>query len=211
MKKIIKLTETDLRSIIKESVNKIINEILDDPYDYAKVKGLSAAAYEAANTPDADPKWAERKIRQANAIKDRWRKLSNEYSKLEDNDSGVKWAMAGMNLHRAGQGIKDPKGYIRRNGYGNYLKGVTESDLHKIVKESTVNEVMHNGYSYHGNDKTSWDMVGAQRETNTTLRLGDLFNAVEGGDINKAQTVLKQLKHNIKQSQKDDVNSRSFR
>lgn len=123
-KKLIRLTESDLHRIVKESVKKIINEILDDPHDYAKVKGLSAAAYEAANTPGADPKWAERKMRQSNAIKDRWRKLSNEYSKLEDNDSGVKWAMNGMDLHRAGQGMKDPKGYIRRNGYDKFLSGM---------------------------------------------------------------------------------------
>ena len=140
-KQVIRLTENSLRRIIKESVNKIlneysVNEILDDPHDYAKVKGLSAAAYKLARTPGADPSWAERKMRQSNAIKDRARKLSREYSASEGNNQNVDWAMAGMNTHRVEQGMDDPKGYIRRNGFNNYLKGVTESDLHKIVKES---------------------------------------------------------------------------
>lgn len=80
-------------------------------------------------------------MRQSDAIKGRWRKLANEYSKSEGNDSSVDWAMAGMEAHRVKQGLDDPKGYIRRNGYGNYLKGVTESDIHRIVKES-VNRVL---------------------------------------------------------------------
>ena len=131
-KQVIRLTEGDLHNIIKESVN----EILDDPYDYAKVNGLSAAAFKAARTPNADPKWAERKMRQSNVIKDRSEKLRSEFSKMNGNNPYVDFAMSGVDVHRIKQGLHDPKGYIRRNGYGNYLKGVTESDLHRIVKES---------------------------------------------------------------------------
>jgi hypothetical protein len=150
-KQVIRLTEGDLHKIVKESVSKIlkesINEILDDPYDYAKVKGLSAAAYKASKTPGADPKWAERKMRQSNAIKDRSRKLANEYSKLQGNNPYVDWAMADVDVHRVNQGIEDPKGFIRRNGFNNYLKGMTESDLHKVVKES-VDEVLNENDMY---------------------------------------------------------------
>lgn len=137
MKKLIRLTESDLHKIVKESVN----EILDDPYDYGKVNGLSAAAFKAARTPGADPKWAARKMRQANAIKDRSKRLKSEFSKMNDNNPNVDFAMSGVDVHRAKQGFHDPKGYIRRNGYGNYLKGVTESNLHRIVKES-VNRIL---------------------------------------------------------------------
>ena len=142
-KKLIRLTESDLHRIVKESVN----EILDDPYDYAKVNGLSAAAFKAARTPNADPKWAERKMRQSDAIKDRWRKLANEFSKMNDNNPYVDYAMSDVDVHRVDQGLDDPKGYIRRNGYGNYLKGVAESYLHRIVKES-VNRILKENSMY---------------------------------------------------------------
>ena len=140
-KQVIRLTEGDLHNIIKES----LNEILDDPYDYAKVKGLSAAAFKAARTPGADPKWAERKMRQSDAIKDRWRKLANEYSKSEGNNPYVDWAMSGQEVHNVDKGLQNPKDYIRRNGYGNYLKGVTESDLHNIIRES-VQKILKETY-----------------------------------------------------------------
>ena len=122
-KKVIRLTESDLHRIVKESVKKIINEILDDPHDYAKVKGLSAAAFGAAELSD-DPKWKERKMRQSDLIGQRASELRKQYSNSLGNMPQADWAMSDQSVHNIEKGIKDPKGYIRRNGYDKFLSGM---------------------------------------------------------------------------------------
>jgi hypothetical protein len=64
---------------------------------------------------------------------------------MEGNYSNVDWAMAGQNNHRVQQGLDDPKGYIKRNGYGDFLKGVKESKLNRIVNES-VKKIIREGF-----------------------------------------------------------------
>ena len=122
-KKMIRLTESDIHRIVKESVKKIISEILDDPHDYAKVKGLSAAAFGAANSSD-DPKWKERKMRQSELIGQRARELRKKYSDSLGNMPEADWAMSDQSVHSIKKGMKDPKDYIRRNGYDKFLSGM---------------------------------------------------------------------------------------
>lgn len=122
-KKIIRLTENDIHKIVKESVKKIISEILDDPHDYAKVKGLSAAAFGAADLSD-DPKYKERKMRQSELIGQRASDLKKQYSKSLDNMPQADFAMSDQSVHNIQKGLKNPKDYIRRNGYDKFLSGM---------------------------------------------------------------------------------------
>ena len=214
-KQVIRLTEGDLHKIVRESVRKILKENSMYKNGILSQKGVTAVNNSNAQTEH------ERFLKKYTPNFTKRKKLK-EYTGdfgYSDDPNYNKFAQQNRPQQKQTPPLANyqPKrlggNLVSNDGGESYMWDDSQQRQfgnNGTVEESAVNEVMYNGYSYHGNDKTSWDMVGAQREANKTLRLGDLFNAVEGGDINKAQTVLKQLKHNIKQSRKDDVNSRSL-
>jgi hypothetical protein len=117
-KKIIRLTESDLHRVVKESVNIIISEIFDN-HTSPEVKGLAAAAFKASNDENADPKWRERKERQYGKLFDK----SLEMAKKHRFDPMVDLARADSDFDKIHQGMEDPKGYIEKYGFGKYLSG----------------------------------------------------------------------------------------
>ena len=74
-KKLISLTESDLHKIVKESVNRVISEVLDTT---DSIKYFYNSKGEKLNNPKSkikgilDPKWKERKKRQMNTIRDKY-------------------------------------------------------------------------------------------------------------------------------------------
>ena len=83
MKKIIRLTENDLHQIIKESVQNIISEVLNDPVAHEDAYALAGAAKGATKTLGGkikgmfNPAWKARKERQYNTFADRGEELRN--------------------------------------------------------------------------------------------------------------------------------------
>ena len=82
--KLIRLTESDLHRIIKESVNNILNEVLDEPTEHDDAYRLAGAAKGATETLGGkikgmfNPKWKERKQRQYDLFANRGEELRDK-------------------------------------------------------------------------------------------------------------------------------------
>ena len=131
-KKLIRLTESDLHRIVKESVNKIINEIGDTPKGQRALGALHA-----------------RKVLRNNDLSD------DTYNYAQNARGGDKYDNRGNNenplYHDYANGYIDylnshPDEYI-----ANKRKRMSESYLHRIVKES-VNRVLKEGVEFSSED-----------------------------------------------------------
>lgn len=93
-KKLIKLTESDLHKIVKESVNKILNEVLDTTdsiKSFYRDKGEQLSKPKSKIKGMLDPKWRERKIQQMNMLKDRHDDIRRVDRHLNNMDNGYYW------------------------------------------------------------------------------------------------------------------------
>jgi hypothetical protein len=134
-KKLIRLTESDLHKIVKESVGKIINEIGDTPKGQEMLGRTAERAYQRAQrTSGADKK---RYMRTYDDAYKTGGKSSNKHlgGSREHFDNGrdyeyEKWA----DEHNGN--VAESKTMNKK------LIRLTESDLHKIVKES-VNKIIN--------------------------------------------------------------------
>ena len=90
-KKLIRLTESDLHRIVKESVNKILTEVLDTT---DSIKSFYNNKGEKLNSPKSkikgilNPKWKERKKRQMNTIRDKYDDINLIDRHLGNMDNG---------------------------------------------------------------------------------------------------------------------------
>lgn len=89
--KLIKLTEGDLHRIVKESVNRVLNEVLDTT---DSIKSFYNDKGEQLNKPQSrikgmlDPKWRKRKSQQMNMLKDRHDDIRRIDRHLNNMDKG---------------------------------------------------------------------------------------------------------------------------
>ena len=93
-KKLIRLTESDLHRIVKESVNKILNEVLDTTdsiKSFYRDKGEQLSKPKSKIKGMLDPKWRERKIQQMNMLKDRHDDIRRVDRHLNNMDNGYYW------------------------------------------------------------------------------------------------------------------------
>ena len=90
-KKLIRLTESDLHKIVKESVNRVLTEVLDTT---DSIKSFYDNKGKKLNSPKSkikgilDPKWKERKNRQMDTIKDKYNDISLIDRHLGNMDDG---------------------------------------------------------------------------------------------------------------------------
>lgn len=90
-KKQIRLTEQDLHRIVKESVNRILNEVLDTT---DSIKSFYNSKGEQLSKPKTkikgmlDPKWSERKKKQMNMLRDRYEDIRKVDRHLNNMDNG---------------------------------------------------------------------------------------------------------------------------
>ena len=106
MKKIVRLTESDLHGIIRNSVNKILSELDWRTYANAANKSSDRAA-EYDDKANAKPKWydglmfgaPERKRKLASKNRDKERDRANRFAKAANN------------------AVKDQLGYKSKNGF----------------------------------------------------------------------------------------------
>ena len=160
-KKLIGLTESDLHKIVKESVNKIINEIGDTE------KGQDALA-QARGRADKRNKLLRR------AMGNKYRKISHDAQEKAYSQG-----------EKHGFDIYDPNGAYDKGISKGYEKALAkEPRLHKIVKES-VNKVLREGI----NDITPLS-THIQNNQDTDLEtlgniVDDLRKVKEGGALSK--------------------------
>ena len=89
--KLIKLTEGDLHRIVKKSVNRVLNEVLDTT---DSIKSFYNDKGEQLNKPQSrikgmlDPKWRKRKSQQMNMLKDRHDDIRRIDRHLNNMDKG---------------------------------------------------------------------------------------------------------------------------
>ena len=122
-KKLIRLTESDLHKIVKESVGKIINEIGDTPKGQRGLGGLHA-----------------RKVLRNNDLSD------DTYNYAQNARGGDKYDNRGNNenplYHDYANGYIDYLNSHPDEYMANKRKRMSESYLHRIVKES-VNRILN--------------------------------------------------------------------
>lgn len=139
MKKLFKLTESDLRNIIKESVNKIINEIGDTPNGQRALGAVAARSihrhYDALG--DDDPESAEY-----------WDNVANDAARIGHNNVQPGWEdLPNGEAQYFDDGMEYWENNLKKYESKNIDKKLfklTERDLHSIVKES-VNKVLKEG------------------------------------------------------------------
>jgi hypothetical protein len=91
MKKIVRLTESDIHKIVKESVNQVIKEVLDTT---DSIKQFYNDKGEQLNSPQSkikgilNPKWKERKNRQMGVLKDKYDDIKLIDRHLNNMDNG---------------------------------------------------------------------------------------------------------------------------
>ena len=105
MKKIIRLTESDLHGIIRNSVNKILSEL--DWRTYANAANKSAERQKDYKEKSKEKKWYD------SILPSRARKRQGKISNLADkeNDRSRRFASAANNA------VKDQLGYKSKNGF----------------------------------------------------------------------------------------------
>lgn len=105
----VRLTESQLHQIIKESVKKVLNEIYDSDYNGFHLGNSAGLATRASQSLKAaiDPKYKERKIRQAKLFGDEGRKTAlnknlndpeNTHDTMSDYNAGFDWGLKGKKL-----------------------------------------------------------------------------------------------------------------
>ena len=90
-KKLIRLTESDLHKIVKESVNKILYEVLDTTdsiKSFYNDKGEQLSKPKAKIKGMLNPKWRERKNQQMNMLRDRHDDIRRIDRHLNNMDNG---------------------------------------------------------------------------------------------------------------------------
>lgn len=105
MKKIVRLTESDLHGIIRNSVNKILSEL--DWRTYANAANKSAERQKDYKEKSKEKKWYD------SILPSRARKRQGKISNLADkeNDRSRRFASA------ANKAVKDRLGYKSKNGF----------------------------------------------------------------------------------------------
>ena len=105
MKKIIRLTESDLHGIIRNSVNKILSEL--DWRTYANAANKSAERQKDYKEKSKEKKWYD------SILPSRARKRQDKFLNLADkeNDRSRRFASAANNA------VKDQLGYKSKNGF----------------------------------------------------------------------------------------------
>lgn len=105
MKKIVRLTESDLHGIIRNSVNKILSEL--DWRTYANAANKSAERQKDYKEKSKEKKWYD------SILPSRARKRQGKISNLADkeNDRSRRFASAANNA------VKDQLGYKSKNGF----------------------------------------------------------------------------------------------
>ena len=81
MKKIVKLTESDLHKIVKESVNRVLNEVSIDTLRRAQNKAFDEYDSMWPDDEDYDEAFANKRKRQYDAFKDRIHQLKSQGGK----------------------------------------------------------------------------------------------------------------------------------
>lgn len=81
MKKIVKLTESDLHKIVKESVNRVLNEVSIDTLRRAQDKAFDEYDSMWPDDEDYDEAFANKRKRQYDAFKDRIHQLKSQGGK----------------------------------------------------------------------------------------------------------------------------------
>ena len=105
MKKIVRLTESDLHGIIRNSVNKILSEL--DWRTYANAANKSAERQKDYKEKSKEKKWYD------SILPSRARKRQDKFLNLADkeNDRSRRFASAANNA------VKDQLGYKSKNGF----------------------------------------------------------------------------------------------
>lgn len=81
MKKIVKLTESDLHKIVRESVNRVLNEVSIDTLRRAQDKAFDEYDSMWPDDEDYDEAFANKRKRQYDAFKDRIHQLKSQGGK----------------------------------------------------------------------------------------------------------------------------------
>ena len=81
MKRITRLTESDLHRIVKESVKRVLNEVSIDTLQRAQDKAFDEYDSEWLGNDDYDIDFASKRYRQYDAFKDRIHQLKSQGGK----------------------------------------------------------------------------------------------------------------------------------
>jgi hypothetical protein len=123
-KKLIRLTESDLHRIVKESVEKIISEVLNDPVAHEDAYALAGAAKGATKTLGGklkgmfNPAWKARKERQYNAFADRGEELRDRLKTINKGNPNFNYSEEVDNdIAARNNGYKNPGRAAKQYGF----------------------------------------------------------------------------------------------
>ena len=131
-KKLVKLTEGDLHRIIKESVNKVLNEISIDTLKRAEDKAFDDYDSMWADNDNYDEDFYNKRVRQYNSFKDRIHQLNSEGGKnvyyiVKPGVSGF----YGGDVKKVYMTKEEAEQYSKENGvrvYTDYVKAIKDAD-----------------------------------------------------------------------------------
>ena len=129
-KKLIKLTEIDLHRIVKESAQKILNEIGDTPRGQFALGAVAARAGHRMFNSKSDRE------------RDYWNNVENHAAEIGHNNVNPEWDDETEYFDNGIDYWQDNMRQYESKNTNNDLIRLTESDLHKIVKES-VNKILN--------------------------------------------------------------------
>ena len=153
-KKVIKMNESVLRSLIKESISKVISEMDEGkysnnkPFFHGAIRDVKPGekAFKHTN-PGAD----EKALEKHNARVDKHLPDMMDSDKLKAREAQIKSSERG-GMPR--ENFKDTlEGELKKNKQE--YKQVSESDLHRIVKESVNRVLEEQGYFITNNNNDS--------------------------------------------------------
>lgn len=149
MKKIVRLTESDLHGIIRNSVNKILSELDWRTYANAANKSSDRAA-EYDDKANAKPKWYDGLMF---GVPERKRKLASK-NRDKERDRANRFAKA------ANDAVKRDLGYKSKNGF-EYNPSIRLDYGERVYPDSYTNKrIDGDRYDSYGNEYGVWDSNG---------------------------------------------------
>ena len=168
-KKLIRLTESDLHRIVKESVNKVLNEAMlneVDPRTISNyVRGRERQADDAAANGDSDMaiKYRQKANVGKQAARDKWNKMYGFDSKLDNGDYYQRW----MGDNKSGNNSTHNLG----SNYGIHYSS-SSNDINGIRRDRNYAYNPKNNKEY-SDDGTSYGIALNQRTKDHEFDDGD--------------------------------------
>ena len=148
MKKIVRLTESDLHGIIRNSVNKILSEL--DWRTYANAANKSAERQKDYKEKSKEKKWYD------SILPSRARKRQDKFLNLADKEKDRSRRFASA----ANKAVKDRLGYKSKNGF-EYNPSIHLDYGERVYPDSYTNKrIDGDRYDSYGNEYGVWDSNG---------------------------------------------------